>query len=63
VICVGVAPPDFPLNKYPGRLKGTVGYQSRDGKMYYSDRCEANTVGHRFGQGKLEIRREHHYRA
>ncbi|XP_064628155.1 uncharacterized protein LOC135487894 isoform X2 [Lineus longissimus] len=51
VIVVGIAPLDFPLNKYPGRSKGTVGYQSRDGKMFYSDRCEANTVGHRFGQG------------
>ena len=52
MVCVGVAGKDFPLNRYPGRLKDTIGYHSRDGKMFYNDKDNGNMRGQRYGKGK-----------
>ena len=53
VVCMGIAPPDFPLNRYPGRVKDTIGYHSRDGKMYYNDKDNGNMTGKRYGKGQM----------
>ena len=51
VVCAGVAGRDFPQNRYPGRLQNSVGYHSRDGRMYYNDKYVANMMGKRYSKG------------
>ncbi|XP_074655144.1 uncharacterized protein LOC141908822 [Tubulanus polymorphus] len=51
VISIGVAPSDFALNKYPGKTDGSVGYTSRDGKMWNNNQSDGNTTGRRFTSG------------
>ncbi|CAL1544708.1 unnamed protein product [Lymnaea stagnalis] len=50
---VGVAGKDFPLNKYPGKVKPSVGWASKDGKFYRNCRNDGNLSGERFFQGNL----------
>lgn len=51
---MGVADSSFPLKRYPGKMKDTLGYYSRDGKMYYNNKDKGNTTGERYGKGMLE---------
>ena len=52
VVSIGIAGCDFPLNRYPGRLQNTVGYHSKDGKMYHNDKFNGNMTGQKFGKGE-----------
>lgn len=51
VLCVGVAGKFKTCNRYPGRQISSLGYHSRDGKIIYDGRSQANTQGHRFTEG------------
>ena len=49
---IGVADHTFPLNKHPGKLKPSTGWVSRDGKMYFNEKCNGNIEGERFNEGE-----------
>ncbi|KAF6024262.1 hypothetical protein EB796_017433 [Bugula neritina] len=51
VLCVGVAGRLSSTSKYPGRELSSLGYHSKDGKILYDGRSQANTQGHRFTEG------------
>lgn len=53
VLTLGLAHSRFPLNKHPGKLPESTGYNSRDGKMYYNKLHEGFTPGERFGEGDM----------
>ena len=53
VVAVGVAGKNLPNNKYPGKFDKSVGWVSRDGKLYYNERTDGNMSGTRAGQGSL----------
>lgn len=52
VLTIGLADSRFPLNKHPGKLPESTGYNSRDGKLYYNKLHEGFTPGERFGEGE-----------
>jgi len=52
VLCVGVAGRLSSTSKYPGRELSSLGYHSKDGKILYDGRSQANTQGHRFTEGE-----------
>ena len=52
VISIGIADESFPLNKHPGKLKNSTGWVSRDGKMYFNEKCNGSIEGERFNEGK-----------
>lgn len=51
VVSIGVADSSFPLSKHPGKLKRSTGWVSRDGKMYFNEKCSGNIEGERFNEG------------
>lgn len=53
VVTFGIADGNFPLNKYPGRTPHTVGYQSRNGKIFANEKSNANTQGHQLHAGDV----------
>ena len=53
VISIGIGDQSFPLNKHPGKLKNSTGWVSRDGKMYFNEKCNGNIEGERFNEGML----------
>ncbi|XP_005088904.1 uncharacterized protein LOC101862618 [Aplysia californica] len=52
-IGVGVASHEFPLNKYPGKTRPSVGWTSKDGKMYRNTRHDGNLSGERYQVGDI----------
>lgn len=56
VVSIGVADSSFPLNKHPGKLKRSTGWVSRDGKMYFNEKCSGNIEGERFNEGKIALK-------
>ena len=52
VVTIGLGDSQFPLNKHPGKLPESTGYNSRDGHMYYNKLHTGNTPGERFGEGQ-----------
>ncbi|XP_041355029.1 uncharacterized protein LOC121372654 [Gigantopelta aegis] len=53
VVAVGVAGKNLPNNKYPGKFDKSVGWVSRDGKLYYNERTDGNMAGARVGEGDI----------
>ncbi|XP_078310024.1 uncharacterized protein LOC144618182 [Crassostrea virginica] len=53
VVTIGLGDSQFPLNKHPGKLPESTGYNSRDGHMYYNKLHTGNTPGERFGEGDM----------
>ncbi|XP_013380369.1 uncharacterized protein LOC106151578 [Lingula anatina] len=51
VVCLGVAGADFPLNKMPGKLPGSVGWQSKYGCLLSEGSAHGNSIGERFQTG------------
>jgi len=54
MVCVGIADSSFPLTRFPGKTKDTLGYNSRDGRMYSNNKDKGNTTGKRYGKGMSE---------
>lgn len=52
-VSVGVAGRDLPLNRHPGKVRPSVGWHSRMGKLFRNDRSDGNLAGHRFMRGQL----------
>ncbi|KAK0052845.1 hypothetical protein Bpfe_017699 [Biomphalaria pfeifferi] len=52
-IGIGVAGKDFPLNKFPGKIKPSVGWASKDGKLYRNSRSDGNLPGEIYQKGDL----------
>lgn len=52
-IGLGVAGKDFPPNKYPGKFRPSVGWTSKDGKLYRNMRHDGNLSGERFQEGDM----------
>ncbi|KAK2182755.1 hypothetical protein NP493_337g00013 [Ridgeia piscesae] len=51
MVCVGIADSSFPpLTRFPGKTKDTLGYNSRDGRMYSNNKDKGNTTGKRYGK-------------
>ncbi|ESO94723.1 hypothetical protein LOTGIDRAFT_160956 [Lottia gigantea] len=57
---IGVAGLDFPDKKQPGKVKKSVGWLSRDGKLYFNGRSESYISGERYMAGDtVQVRLEY----
>lgn len=52
---MGVAGKDFPLNKFPGKMATSVGFMSKDGRLYRNLRHDGNLIGERYQEGKANL--------
>ncbi|BFZ09153.1 hypothetical protein BsWGS_12192 [Bradybaena similaris] len=52
-IGVGVAGRDFPLNEFPGQLTPSVGWASKDGRLYRNSKCDGNLSGEKYYEGDM----------
>ena len=55
MLCIGIAQKFTTCNKHPGRELASLGYHSKDGKILYDGRSQANTQGHMFTEGKFTV--------
>ncbi|XP_071113924.1 uncharacterized protein [Haliotis cracherodii] len=51
VVSFGVAGSSFPLKKLPGKCAESVGWVSRDGRLYANEKNQGNMPGERFCEG------------
>ncbi|XP_050390636.2 uncharacterized protein LOC126809857 isoform X1 [Patella vulgata] len=59
-IGIGIADNNLPLKKQPGKVKNSVGWLSRDGKLYFNGRNDSYVTGERYFAGDTaEVRLEY----